>query len=479
MSINRRQYYPNSATPIPSLKIRKIKQRLHLAQTTALEYKIPILFIIAHIPLGILLYNSKLLAFLHPVLVLIVGLHYAIKRQAGLEKVSYVLAYLIGSEVLWRMAKSPVFWEFGKYAATFIMLTALLRRQCWRIPVFPLIYILLLMPACILTFITNDFGSFREKVSFNMSGPFLLFTSCWFFFNVKLSPDQVKKLLLTICIPIISIGIATLFYTISTENIQFNDESNAATSGGYGPNQVSTILGLGAFAAMTGYLLFKNDLKNTVYLGILLVFFSAQSVMTFSRSGMYNALAAATVIIFVKLINLQFDVKKMIPIFGALFLFLMFVFPFLNDFTGGKLQERFEDTGTTNRAEIAQSEFELFLQNPILGTGVGEAKTLRSEILGTSPASHTEFTRVISEHGLLGILGMLAVAIGTVSAYQRKGSVLSKAFMCGVVIWSVMYMLNSGMRLAAPSFMLGISYVFIAAMALKRKRPISKAFKGI
>ena len=102
------------------------------------KFKLPLLLTILHIPLGILLYSSSLLAFIHPAIVFFLGLYYAFRKNEKIEKVVYVVAYLMGCEVLWRMAKSPIFWEFGKYGSAAIMISALLVRGHKKIPTFPL-----------------------------------------------------------------------------------------------------------------------------------------------------------------------------------------------------------------------------------------------------------------------------------------------------------------------------------------------------
>ena len=151
----------------------------------------------------------------------------------------------------------------------------------------------------------------------------------------------------------------------------------------------------------------------------------------------------------------------MIPIAGLVLIFLVFIFPYMNDFTGGKLQERFEDRGTTNRTEIIESDLILFLKNPIFGTGVGESKDYSQKILGFESASHTEFSRIISEHGSFGILALFALALAAIYNLKRQKLSFGKALVGGAVVWSGLFMLNAGMRLAAPAFMWGLSFITI------------------
>ena len=435
------------------------------------RFKLPILLSALHIPLGILLYNFSILTVIHPLAVFAVGLYFAFRKNEPLERTAWVAAYLIGIEVLWRMAHSPVFWEFSKYAAATIMIVALIQRGYYKVPFLPLLYLLFLTPACILTVLTGTLGDAKDAISYNMSGPFFLVVSCWFFSHLKVNETRLKKFLLMMVVPLISVAVTTLFYTLTTENITFNDESNFATSGGFGPNQVSSLLGLGVFVCLLLFLSFKNNFSTTVYLISFALLFATQSVLTFSRGGMYNTLGAITVVVLFQTRSLTQVIRRLLPILAAAVIFIVLIFPSLNSFTGGSLQDRFEDTDPTGRTEIINADYQIFLQNPIIGVGVGNAEVLRGEYFYKAVASHTEFARVISEHGALGILALIALALGVVFRVLGQNSGIKKGFVAGVVLWSALFMMNAGMRLAAPSFMWGLSFLTIVTPPSKKRLP--------
>lgn len=430
---------------------------------------LPLWTIAAHIPLGLVLYGFNLLALAHPLLVFLLGMYWAVNRRVRIEKVAAVVVYLAAVEVLWRMAQAPILWEFGKYASLLMMISALVVRRHWQIPKLPAIYFGFLLPSSFLTVIDFGIAGAKEKLSFNLSGPLVLFVACWFFSYVRADWKKIRHLLLVVTIPLISIAVTTLFYTVTNPDIRFTGESNFAASGGFGPNQVSSILGLGVFACITCYLLFRNDLVSTVYIILMTILFAAQSVMTFSRGGIFSALGAAFAVLIFQMHNLSQGVKRLIPIIGAAFIFLMLVFPYMNEFTGGKLQERFEERTTTKRIEIISSDMKLFLENPVFGVGLGESYFLRQRYLGYKAASHTEFSRMISEHGIFGILALMSLAVATLHNLRRQRLSFAKAFVCGVVVWSALFMLNAGMRLAAPSLLWGLA--FITVVGRKPKGP--------
>lgn len=444
---------------IDARHLNTLERPIALAKGKSRELRLLLILAVIHVPLGVLIYGVGSLALLHPYGALAVGLYWAMQKHVKLERVAIAIAYIVGAEVLWRMAQVPVFWEFGKYGSGAIAIVALVRRNRFHIPKLPLFYFLMLLPACLLTLTEMDAASARGTLSSILSGPVLMFICCWFFSNLEVSVVQLRRMFLALIVPLISVASATLFYTVTLENIQFSGESNFATSGGFGPNQVSAALGLGALTALMCFVLFKNNTKYKFFFVAVSVLFAAQSIMTFSRGGMYNAAGAIIVVVLFQFRDPRSAVKRVGPLIVLAILFAVLVFPVLNNFTGGSLQERFEDTGTTHRIEIVQSDFEIFWENPILGVGVGLAYDTREKILDFKAMSHTEFTRLISEHGLFGVGALLCLVAMLVGNIRRQRSVVGQSAVAGAGIWCMLFMVNTGMRLAAPSFMLGLTFV--------------------
>ena len=106
-----------------------------------------LLLFVLHVPLGVLMYNSSAVQIAHPLAITGLGLYWALQAKEPISRVAYVVAYLIGSEVLWRMTGSPIYWEFGKYGSSAIMIAALFRSGLVGVPGFPVLYLLLLIPA--------------------------------------------------------------------------------------------------------------------------------------------------------------------------------------------------------------------------------------------------------------------------------------------------------------------------------------------
>jgi O-Antigen ligase len=461
----------NNAIITPTMDNSKAKYPQILINGMKNNFKFPLILFLLHIPLGILIYNTGSFGLLHPLAVFLIGMRYALLKEEKLERVAIVGAYLVGVEVLWRMAGVPIFWEVGKYATSLIMIVALVRRGLWTIPTFATFYFITLLPSCLITITQNNWSESRNILSSNLSGPFSLFVCCWFFSYLQANQQQIKKLLLAAVIPLVSVAVATLFFTVTTPEIEFTGESNFATSGGFGPNQVSSMLGLGAFLCLACFLLFKNNLNYTLFWGAAALLFASQSVLTFSRGGMYNAVGAVLLIVLFQMRNLKEGIKQLLPFIAISAVFLLLVFPYLDSFTGGALQERFEDRDPTRRGAIVQTDLKIFMENPILGVGVGGAYSERAKYLEYKAMSHTEFGRVVAEHGGLGLISLIAMMLMVVFNFRRQNTLFGRALVAGLIGWSTLFMLNSGMRLAAPSFIWGMSYLLLVNQRVIRSKP--------
>lgn len=416
-----------------------------------------------HLPLGITLYSTGSAGLLHPLAAFSLGMFLALRKKVNIHHVTLAVAYIVGAEVLWRMAGVPTPWEFGKYASAIILVTAMYRCRHFDIPKLPLLYLALLIPSCIMVLAQLSMNQVSSAISFNMSGPMLLMVSCWFFYKCKMSPSQFRRLLFAFILPLLSVALSALFYTVTAEDLSFDGESNFTTSGGFGPNQVSAMLGLGVFLSAAGFLLFKKWSVYSIYFAVSALLFSALCVMTFSRGGMYNAVGGIAIMLIFGLRDVVAGLRRMAPavILGALFLLL--IYPVLDNFTGGALGERFEDTGTTQRSEIATADLDIFMENPAFGIGVGAAYTERQRFLHKA-MSHTEFSRMVSEHGGFGLGAMLVMIVMLVMNLTRPNSTPGKSFVAGMMAWACLFMMNSGMRLAAPSFIWGLGFVTIVSL---------------
>jgi hypothetical protein len=115
------------------------------------------------------------------------------------------------------------------------------------------LYIVLLIPSIVIAATDiNVSDHLKNNISFNLSGLFVWFSAVYMY-RRKVSLAQINAILLAIGLPIVSTTIYLILYTPSVRDVVTGTGSNFATSGGFGPNQVATIMGLGLFVFCSNY----------------------------------------------------------------------------------------------------------------------------------------------------------------------------------------------------------------------------------
>lgn len=410
-------------------------------------------FVILHVILGLVLVSLPSLASLHAYLAILVGAFLAITRPPIYA--AFAATYVVGAEVLWRMTGADFFWEGGKYATVLILGLSIFHHRQKRIPAGPLFYFLLLLPSVLLTLSGTDLSTARGSISFNLSGPLALFVSAWFFSNLTMKRSQFLSMLTILVTPVVTSAAYALTRTFSLSDIRWVNDSMFATSGGFGPNQVSTIMGLG-LAAVWMLLIFGNT--RGVFRILLLVtgiMLFVQGLLTFSRGGMFGA---AIVIAFgaVHFVRSREQRVRLVLLFLVLLSFIAYiVLPSLDDFTQGFLGTRFTDTNLTHRDTILLEELGLFQENTLAGVGPGMGNISRGA------AAHTELTRLLAEHGLFGVASLVLLIAMGIQRYLNSRTAILRGLTGSFILWSLIVMTNAAMRLAAISFTFGLAFAHI------------------
>ncbi len=409
--------------------------------------------IAAHIPLAIAVNKVSILAAVHAGVVLFVGLVWSTFGRR-VDRVAYVTAYVTGAEVFWRMTNNRLPWELGKYSVVLICTIAIVRIRGLKGLLWPLLGLALLLPSAALTVTDLPPDEAWNQLAFNLSGPLALLIAARFFSAISLTSDQLRRTLIVIVAPVAAIA-AVVFYGIATNpDIVWTTESNFATSGGFGPNQVSAALGLGALAAFLCACDSRIDSGVRLVCVGALVWFSTQSVLTFSRGGMYcaagGAIASAIYLIRNPQTRINFVIVGVVVyLFGT-----QVIWPQLDKFTDGAISARFSDTGTTGRSDISREDIDIWLSNVVLGVGPGRSRFFH----GHGAATHTELTRLLSEHGLFGVAALLLLTGASVRNVRRGRTARDKGMAAAFVCWSVLFMFSAAMRLVAPSFIFGLAF---------------------
>lgn len=250
----------------------------------------------------------------------------------------------------------------------------------------------------------------------------------------------------------------------SLEQIEFKLGANFATTGGFGTNQFSAIVGSAAFLLIgrlnKGMTLFKLRLVDFLVLFIML----RQTLLSFSRGGFVVLIISVLLILLPKIRVARF--KSLIAIFIGIF----FTFQMTNTLTGGKLLLRYqgETEGTfngsadktlgkitSNRSSIFLADYHLFLNHPFFGVGTGSSKYLRKDHRLFS--SHTELTRILAEWGFVGFLGFTIFFLGL---FPRGHNIIMSNYTKALISVAFLTTFHNAVRTPVPVVFLLLAYIY-------------------
>jgi hypothetical protein len=426
------------------------------------------LLVIFHLLLGFLLLIGVFAKF-YALAVIIIGFVSILKNKNSNEQAAMWCAYLAGSDVLFRMSGGMFFHEMHKYAIALFLITALIveKKKSEVSPIF-IFYILLLLIG--ITFSDIPYPeSVRKAITFNLSGPLSLGIAAIYFYKRQFSVTKLLDVLYCLALPILSMLSLLYFKTPDIRDIAFGGSANFVASGGFGPNQVSTILGVGVFI-FVAHFLFKKRYTAILFLDIFLItYLFYRNLLTFSRGGLLTAIGA---ILFFTTLFIYSKKDRMTSLFkyiGIVSFFGLAILVYTSDATGGMLENRYTNKNakgvkkkdlTTGRSAIFDSELEGLFENPIFGMGVGSGKYKRLESTGQIIASHNEMSRLLGEHGLIGILILtMLICIPIVNAWPQPA--YAKAFLGAFFIFWFLTINHSAMRVSFPGFIYGLSLIRI------------------
>lgn len=431
------------------------------ARDLARSFNVRVLvFLALHVPLVFVLEASPWISTAHGLLVLLYGLRAALATKHS--QIYYALAYIAGAEVLWRMTRAHLPWEYAKYATVLIVVVAIIvewskqpGKRRIRSP-WPLFLLLALVPAAVITALQTNVATARDYLSFNLSGYLAFGLMALFMWARTVNTQTATRILLALIAPILSVTALAVFNT-ATFASEFLLASNWITSGNYGPNQVSNVLGLAALASVMVTVLLSSARAVRLLLIILAFVFLGQAMLTFSRGGVYSFLLAFVVFGFHTLRTSKARGRFLVVSLLGTALLVFVVFPRLNNFTGGTLALRLAELDTTGRLEASEADIQAFTDNPLTGTGVGLATEYRTGIIESSLAAHTEYTRLLAEHGMFGIGILLILGWMLLKRYVANPPGLGRGFVAAFTVWSLSVMVHSAMRIEVISLVLALA----------------------
>ncbi len=387
-------------------------------------------------------------------------------------------AYFVGAEVFLRMTKGSISYEAGKYLVIFFMFLGMFYKGISGKGYPYFLYILLLIPSIFVASTTLSFdANFRTNIAFVLSGPICLGVAALFCYDKRISMKQLNTLLLYVVLPIITHTVYIFFYNPTVRDVLSGTGSNRAASGGWGANQISTVLGLGMFIIAVRLFTKSPNIGMKILNIILFSAISFRAIVTFSRGGVITAIA--TIIAFLVIYYLKVNRKKKNELIalGALFIVSMVsVWIISSKQTDGYIDLRYANKDhlgrekgdiTTGRKKLFQEELEGFISNPFFGIGSSRAKDQRIEVEGQGVTSHSEISRLLAEHGILGVMIIIILLFKPIDLRSRnKRNIFFYAFLC---FWFATVN-HSSMRIAAPAFIYALTLLNVTY----EKRPLHR-----
>jgi hypothetical protein len=424
-----------------------------------------ILLVLLHIVIGVAIYYVQPLSSLYGLVIFLLGLFYVFKTGNKNNEVLIAAAYIVGSDVFLRMTSGSILYEFSKYGVIIFVTIGMLYSGLSKNSVPFWIYLLLLIPGVFVATETLNLESdLRTSIMFNISGPVCLGVSSIYCYNRKIGFSQVNNLLLALGLPIISTVSYLILYTPDLKSVLTGTGSNGETSGGFGPNQVATILGIGMFIFFTR--LIFNSKNKIIFIVNLIVAcnITYRGLVTFSRGGMITGFVMIVILLFFLYKNSNSSGRFKL---NLLFIFMALVFSVIWFYTSlqtsGLIDKRYanqdamgrvKESKLTGREEIMESEIDAFLDSPLFGIGVAKGLELRYEQTGQIITSHNEITRTIAEHGALGIIALMIVFFTPIFLFLDNKEHIY--MFCFLIFW-LLTINHAAMRIAAPAFVYSLS----------------------
>lgn len=382
------------------------------------------------------------------------------------------ISYLISFELLARMSQTSPFipYELGKYLLFVMLVGGIIKFGVKKYLGYFLV--LLLLPSM---FFDYSGEVDKNSIVFNLLGPLNLGLVVCFFYERRIEKTKFIKLLRISILPLISVLASTITKTPSYADLEFTLGANSAVSGGGGSNQISTLLGVGMFLAFV-FLINKWKLTGKRYLDFLLLFlFGFQGLLTFSRGGMIGGVLGILIVIFFILISnssvkRRYNLPQLLKVFVMASILLLFTFQVANNLSGGLLMLRYMgetagtlagtkektlDSFTTGRVSIFTEDLQLWYDHFIFGVGAGASSYLRegSQLYLT----HVELSRLLSEHGILGLVYFLILLYLLVRLMTSRKSPMEKGILLAFFIIALYTTFHAAMRTYLTPLFIGFS----------------------
>ncbi len=370
-----------------------------------------------------------------------------------------VISYLISFELLDRMTGTSPYvpYELGKYLLFIIGILGIgffgIRSKTG------ILMALLITPSAFYDF--SGKSTVLDLTNYFL-GPFSIGMGIAFSNKLSITSSQLNQILKLIWLTCLSSLVFTIIKTPELDEVEFVLGAIAETTAGHSSNQVSTILGLGMFLSFYSIFNRLNYSGNRILDIFILLSFTFQGLISFSRGGMIVGAIGMIILMFFPEINVKQKSNNRSYLISIISIaVLIFAFKIVNNITDGNLLLRYkgETQGTllgnkeltadqfvTGRLGIFEKDISLWFDNFFTGVGIGASRFLR-DTGRTGVAPHIELSRLLAEHGIFGLFySIIFFLIIPINSWRRNSLSKSRNILIIILLIAIMTTFHAAMR---------------------------------